>query len=117
MKSQGLPMTFIVITAMVILVLIVVILIFTQSTTQTQAFDQQTAVNNCNSQCFLANQYTNTVNKADFTQKESGFCTKVFDVRGVGTGMNCEDLVACSLTFKDGSGCSTECSGDYLKCV
>jgi hypothetical protein len=113
--AQGLPMSFIVLAIMAILVLVIVVFMLLGGLGQTQALDAQSVANNCNSECFLANQYTRTATSASLP-KDSGFCSKNFTIKGVGVKY-CYDIVSCTLVFKDGSTCTAQCDANKkIKC-
>jgi len=107
-------MSFIVLAIMAILVLVIVVFMLLGGLGQTQAIDTQSVANTCNSECFLANQYTRTVTNIGFS-KDSGFCSKTFEIKGMGT-KHCYDLVSCILVFNDGSTCTAQCNKNNIKC-
>jgi hypothetical protein len=108
------PIEFIVIAAITIVVLVVVSMMFI-SGSSTPAFDQQSVANNCKSDCFMTNQYTNGITKSSFTSTDSGFCSKSYYVKGMGT-KNCTDIVVCELSFSDGQKCTASCNANKIKC-
>ena len=107
MKAQGLPMRFIVIAVMAMLVLIVVIM-FLFSGFRTETVSSQTAVNSCNSKCLQENQ-------RDYSYPSTTpFCETTQDVKGLGTGLKCDDLTSCEISRL---GCSLSCSGTTTSCT
>lgn len=116
-RAQGLPTEFIVIIVIVVVVLVVILSIFLSGAGQTQTFDQQSVLNTCRSDCFLINEYTRGVNKSAYTAapKDSGFCSKSFDVKGLGK-KKCIDLTTCELMFKDINRCVATCTGSKISC-
>lgn len=109
-KSQGLPLNFIIIAVLGILVAIVAIMFFT-SGFRTEAVDRQKAINECSSRCLVEVQWAAT--GGTFPRENSKFCSYKADVKGMGENITCPDLVNCHI---NDFGCDLSCDGTTAKC-
>lgn len=107
MKSQGMPISFIVIAAMAVLVLVVVLLFFFGGF-RTEAVTAQTAINTCSSKCILESELAKT-KTSPYSDASSRFCAITQDVKSVGTGLRCDALTTCEVTIADGTRCTLKC--------
>jgi len=121
MKSQGLPINFIVLAAVGIFVLILaVIFVISGGSSATAALSPQQVRNSCNTACvglvqWAAGRATSLGNGHAFAASQYGtdasktYCTG-YTITGSSTPQKCPDIgVSCSVTFSDGTGCKVKC--------
>ena len=119
MKSQGLPINFIVVAALAILVLVLAAgFLIAGSGSIGGAVGPTTARNTCNGYC--ANLKAKASNEAPpdgetetmaTWSKDTKFCTTNQTVQGYADEVSCTDLVGqCIVSFSDGSQRAVECS-------
>ena len=127
MKSQGLPLNFIVLGALALLVLVVAVAFFIAGgSTFSAATTMQTAQSTCNNKCSTISsslqREASTVASGfswvpspgkptpedDSENNAYSFCRSKFNIQGQGEKF-CDDIVSCVLTFGDGTNCRLEC--------
>jgi len=109
MKSQGLPINFIVLIAIGVFVLILVILFFLSGSQQTSAVTQQSAYNACNSKCSAEIQYAQM--GGTYPKTSAPFCAVTYNIPGVGTNLRCSALISCKVNDTCTLFCSTSTAG------
>ena len=118
MKSQGLPINFIILITIAVVVLLAVMLFFTMGF-RTEAVGIQTAINTCESRCLSEVRYVNAniATKQGYTNANSQFCGITQVVEGYGeAGVRCDILTGCEVVFRDSSRCMLECNQTKSEC-
>jgi hypothetical protein len=105
MRSQGLPINFIVLIAIGVFVLILVILFFLSGSQQTSAVTQQSAYNACNSKCSAEVQYAQM--GGTYPKTSAPFCAVTYNIPGVGTAVRCSALISCKVNDTCKLGCTS----------
>ena len=115
MKSQGLPINFIVLIGIGMLVLFLLIM-FVLSGFRTEAVASQTAINNCNSRCATEMQVART-KSSPYQNENSSFCKITQNVVEIGDGLRCDQLVDCTVTTRNGVSCQLACTDAVSSCA
>ena len=106
MRAQGLPINFIVLAALAILILILAAgFVIAGGSSVTGAMGPQQVQNTCRGYCTtMANDLSNDNSPIGTPVLTSyKYCTATFDITGVGTGKNCDDMgIKCTVTYADG---------------
>ena len=116
MKSQGLPINFIVIAALAILVLILAAgFVISGGTSATSTLGPTQVRNTCQGYCNVLQQKASFCAPGDttcFDPTTEKYCTTRFNVQGYTEPVGCEELIPCVVTYNDGSTekitCGTE---------
>ena len=109
MKSQGLPINFIVLIALAILVLVIAGLFFFGGFTKSStSIDVQTAVNNCNAWCLVDAQKAKNDPNFNCATYNSTFCSKRINVTGMGS-VYCDEITSCTVVDYNGNTCTLTC--------
>ena len=115
MKSQGLPINFIVLAAIAILILILVVgFVIGGGTAFERGVAPGVARSNCNSWCSALRQEAYYSEPSEDFEEDSAFCENTQVVDGVGTYCSAESGashlgIQCLLTFRDGSSRYAKC--------
>jgi len=126
MKSQGLPINFIVLAAVGIFVLILaIIFVISGGTSATAAMSPQQVRNSCNTACvglvqWAAGQATRAASHPGWeptaytSAAPRAYCNN-WTITGVSSKVygcnNAAISVSCPVTFSDGTGCTAGCQG------
>lgn len=119
MKSQGLPLNFIVLGALALLVLVVAVAFFIAGgATFGSAVSAQSAKTTCDNKCAgisRAEQASATSSSStgivDGDAEAAGYCLSKFFIQGQGEKF-CDDIATCTVTYADGTNCLMAC-GHY----
>ena len=122
MRSQGLPINFIVLIAIGITVLVLILMFVLPTFTSGQAATTQTkATGECNARCAVETQYAaasgGTSSVDGFPRTNSPYCNLIQTVPGIGQNLRCDALIPCTVEDKDGDTCKLTCSGSTAQCI
>lgn len=117
MKSQGLPLNFIVLGALALLVLVVAVAFFIAGgATFGSAVSAQAAKTTCDNKCIeisraeQSSAISSSATGIDAGDEEAkGYCLSKFFIQGQGEKF-CDDIATCTVTYADGTNCLMACT-------
>lgn len=125
MRSQGLPMNFIVLAIIAILILLLILfMVLPTFTSGTSVTTQTKAAGECNARCSLETQYAlsaggtaGTVDVYATGRSNSPYCSLVQTISGIGNNIRCDRIIICTVEDKEGDSCKLNCTGSTAICI